>query len=169
MSDVLELRNLSSEDLKKRLSEQVDLEDWTDECGKCGYPRLLHRELHREAACTQKQELPNILKENLKEYRKRIKPILRILKDEYKKDIEQGVLLDGLTKLINSNTQNMTSLVYSMKDSFKKDPVTSDTSETEHTGNKVTKLTKPAKVPSWTKDMSLETYSKQIATWTGIN
>ena len=56
-----------------------------------------------------------------------------------------------------------------MKDSFKKDPVTSEASETEHTGNKVTKLTKPAKAPSWTKYMSLETYSKQIATWTGIN
>ena len=56
-----------------------------------------------------------------------------------------------------------------MTDSFKKDPVASDNSETEHTVNKVTKLTKPAKVPSWTKDMSLETYAKQIATWTGIN
>ena len=108
MLDVLELKNISSVDLKKRLAEQVDLEDWTDECGKCGYPRLFNRELHREAACTQKQELPDILKKVWKEYRKRMKPILRILKDEYKKDIEQGVLLDGLTKIINSNTQNMT-------------------------------------------------------------
>ena len=57
---------------------------------------------------TEKQELPEILKEIWTEYRKRIKPILRILKDEYKKDIEQGVLLDGLTKLIKCNTQNMT-------------------------------------------------------------
>ena len=70
MLDVLELKNLSGEDLKKRLAEQVNLEDWTDEYGKCRYTRLLHRELHREVACTQKQELPNILKE--KEYRKRI-------------------------------------------------------------------------------------------------
>ena len=107
MLDFLELKNLSSEDLKKRLSEQVDLEDWTDECGKCGYPRLLHRELHREAACTQKQELPHILKENWKEYMKWIKPILGVLKEEFKKDIEQGVLLNSLTKLIESNTQNM--------------------------------------------------------------
>ena len=67
----------------------MDLEDWTDECGKCRYPRLLHREIHREAACTQKQELPNILKENWKEYKKRIKPILRVLKEEFNKDIEQ--------------------------------------------------------------------------------
>ena len=34
---------------------------------------------------------------------------------------------------------------------------------------KITKLTKPANVPSWTKDISLETYAKQIVTWTGIN
>ena len=40
---------------------------------------------------------------------------------------------------------------------------------TEAGVNKVTKLTKPAKVPSWTKDMALETYAKQIATLTGIN
>ena len=146
---------MSTEDLKKKLSEQVDLEDWKDECGKCGYPCLLHRELHREAACTQKQELPDVLRENWKEYRERIKPILRIFKEEFKKDIEQGVLLNGLTKLIESNTQNtnkqtenMTSLVNSMKDSFKKDPVTSDTSENGQTVNKVTNLTKPAKVPS---------------------
>ena len=35
--------------------------------------------------------------------------------------------------------------------------------------SKVTKLTKGAKVPSWTKNMSLETYAKQILTWMGIN
>ena len=34
---------------------------------------------------------------------------------------------------------------------------------------KSAKLTKPAKVPSWTKDMSLETYVKQLTTWQQIN
>ena len=33
---------------------------------------------------------------------------------------------------------------------------------------KTTKLTKLAKVPSWTKDLTLETYSKQLQTWTDI-
>ena len=88
ISDVLELKNLSNEDLKKRLASQIYVEDWTDECGKCGYPRPLHKELHCEAACTQKQELPNILKENWKEYRKRIKPILKTLKEDFKKNIQ---------------------------------------------------------------------------------
>ena len=61
----------------------------------------------------------------------------------------------------------------SIKDSFKKETVSSGSgsgsSTTEAGVNKVTKLTKPAKVPSWTKDMSLETYTKQLVTWTEIN
>ena len=67
----------------------------------------------------------------------------------------------------------MTSLVTSLKDSFNKETVIScsgsDSSTTEAGVNKVTKLTKLAKVLSWTKDMSLETYAKQKAAWTGIN
>ena len=31
------------------------------------------------------------------------------------------------------------------------------------------KITKPAKVPTWTKKMSLETYIKQLTTWSEIN
>ena len=88
---------------------------------------------------------------------------MKNLKEEFRKSIEEGVLLDGLTKLINSNTknmtkqlnsdtENMTSLVTSLKDSFKKETVSScsGSSTTEAGVNKVTKLTKPAKVPSWT-------------------
>ena len=29
-------------------------------------------------------------------------------------------------------------------------------------------LMKPAKVPTWTKDLSLETYTKQLLTWSDI-
>ena len=79
---VVNLENISNDELKKRLASQVNLDDWGDECSKCGYPRVLHKELHREAACTKEQELPNILKENWKEYRKRVKPILKSLKEE---------------------------------------------------------------------------------------
>ena len=111
--------------------------------------------------CTKEQELPNILRENWKEYRKRVKPILQKLKEEFRKEVEQGILLDGLTKLINSNTENMTSLVTSFKDSFKKSEASSTPSTTDGGVGRVSKLTKPAKVPSWTKDMSLETYTKQ--------
>ena len=33
----------------------------------------------------------------------------------------------------------------------------------------MTKLTKPAKVPSWSHDMLMETFTKQLRTWTEIN
>ena len=58
------------------------------------------------------------MKKNWEEFKKRVKPILKILKEEFKKDIEQAFLLDGLTKLINSNTENMTKLINSNTESM---------------------------------------------------
>ena len=91
------------------------------------------------------------------------------MKEEFRKEVEQSILLDGLTKLMNCNIENKTTLVTLFKDSFKKDEASSTPSATNASAGRVSKLTKPAKVPSWTKDMSLETYTKQITTWTGIN
>ena len=91
-----------------------------------------------------------------------------MLKKEYKKDIEQGVLLQGLMKLINSNTENITKLVTSNMENLtsmmntKKSEASPTPVSTDAGTNRVSKLTKPAKVPSWTKDMSLETYIKQL-------
>lgn len=56
---------------------------------------------------------------------------------------------------------------------MKTSPKTEETSEATSTpqtaANRITKLTKPAKVPSWTKNISLETNTKQITTWMAIN
>ena len=46
----------------------------------------------------------------------------------------------------------------------KKDTTTPQTT----TVNKPKLLTKPAKVPAWTKDLTLETYTKQIQTWSDV-
>ena len=58
------LFNLSDVELKKRLAFQINLDDWTDDWKKCGYRRLLHKELHRASLCTQEREVPNILDKN---------------------------------------------------------------------------------------------------------
>ena len=42
----LNLDDLDNNDLNKRLLTQINIDDWPDECGKCGQPKLLHRELH---------------------------------------------------------------------------------------------------------------------------
>ena len=98
----------------------------------------------------------------------RVKPILMKIKEKAKKDSKQEILLQGLEnlikKILSQNTENMTVLVNSLKDKKNDSP-----SASSGTTSRTTKLTKPAKVPSWTKDMSMETYAKQIATWTDIN
>ena len=53
---------------------------------------------------------------------------------------------------------------------MKKEPgSTLESTDKEAEVTRVTKLTKPPKVPIWTKDMSLETYNKQLASWTEMN
>ena len=117
--------------------------------------------LHRDAACTRGTEVPNILKENWKAYTQRVKPILKMIREEAMKEKEQGVLLQGLRELIDSNTENIKSLLNVRK---------REHSPSVHSPSPMpAKLTKPAKVPSWTKDMSLETYVKQLTTWQEIN
>ena len=45
MSDIVTpIDTLSNDNLKKRFASQIALEDWTDECSKCGYPKLLHKD-----------------------------------------------------------------------------------------------------------------------------
>ena len=78
------------------VQEHLNLENLADECNRCGYLKVLHKELHREAAGTQEQELPNILNKNWSEYRNRVKPLMKTLKKVFHKEAEQGVILDGI-------------------------------------------------------------------------
>ena len=134
-----------------------------DECSKCGYPKLLHKDhvLHRDATCTRGKENPNILNENWKAYTQRVKPILRMIREDTRKEMEkEGLkegLLQGLREIIDSNTENIKSLFQAVR---KREHSPSMQSPSQRPA----KLTKPAKVPTWTKDMTLETYVKQLTT-----
>ena len=44
-----------------------------------------------------------------------------------------------------------------------------DRKEETVSGVRISKLNKPAKVPSWTRDLTLETYIKQVKTWNDVN
>ena len=64
--------------------------------------------------------------------------------------------------MMASNTENMKSFFQNIRKR--------EHSPSAHSSShRPAKLTKPAKVPSWTKDMSLETYVKQLTTWQQIN
>ena len=95
----------------------------------------------------------NILRENWKPYSQRVKPILKMMKEETRKEMEQGVLLQGLRELIDSNTENIKSLIQNVR---KREHSPSSNSPSPRPA----KLTKPTKVPSSTKDIFLETYVK---------
>ena len=57
-------------------------------------------------------------------------------------------------------------MVKTLKDSFlKMDPSVSS----PLSSSKMTKVTKPANVPSWSRNMTFETFIKQLQTWTEIN
>ena len=60
---LVNLDHLDNDDLKKRLVSLINIDDWPDECLKCGHPKVLHKELHRAAAFTNERESPDELHE----------------------------------------------------------------------------------------------------------
>ena len=90
---VIDLETMSNNNLKLSVASLVSLEDWADEYGACGHPALLHR----GGPCTQaERESPDLVCKIWTEFKRRVKPILATLKAEYRKEVEQSVLLDGL-------------------------------------------------------------------------
>ena len=89
-----------------------------------------------------------------------------MMKEDYWKEVQEGTLLKGLNELVDSNTKNMDANMAKLVNSLKKDTDPHDGTETKLEAGvaKVAKITKPAKVPQWTKKMSLETYVKQLIT-----
>ena len=70
---------------------------------------------------------------------------------------------------MNKYTESMTALVSSFKDSPSKDEPSTPGLTSSSTTSKVTKLTKLIKVLTWSRNMSLETFKKQLQTWTDSN
>ena len=146
---VVDLESLSNDNLKKLIGDLVSLEDWSDECGACRHPSLLQK----DGPCTrQKREPLHVVNKIWSELRRRIKPILATLKQDFRKEVEQSVLLDGITRLINEISgqnvinmnkymENMKMLVSSFKDTFKKDEVSSAMDAGVPARGRISKLT----------------------------
>ena len=95
---VVDLDTISNDNLRKRVTTLISLEDWADKCGICGCPILLHR----DGPCKrQERKLPNMVMRIWSEFKRRVKPILATLKAEYRKEGEHSLLLDGLNRLFN--------------------------------------------------------------------
>ena len=135
---IYNIATLSNKDLKKLVSEYVSLEDIYDECDQCGRPVLLHQNPGEE--CTRDvDEGLEVIAKNQRDLKRRLKPILKEIKEERSKEKEQNVYLDGIKQIV----QGMQMDRASGDPKVKKD----DTAEISTVNNKPRLLTKPAKVP----------------------
>ena len=65
----LNLDDLDNNDLNKQLLTLINIDNWPDECGKCGPPKLLHREPHWASSCNKPRETPEVLYRIWAEYK----------------------------------------------------------------------------------------------------
>ena len=137
---------MSNDELKKRVLALVSIDDWSDKCLQCRRPSLLHK----GGPCTRSEkESPEAILKIWQDFRSWIKTVIMMAKADMNKEKEESLLLDRLKRLVTQiagqNTDNMTKLVDSLKTKESKDTVSEVRTDW---------VTKPAKVPSWTKDLN---------------
>ena len=161
---VVNMDTLSQDDLKKRVMALVSIDDWSDACLQCSRPSLLHK----GGPCTRSEKEPSEkILEIWEEFRKRTKAVVTIVKAESYREERDGALLDGLKKVLVHLSSQSTENMEGLTNAFRATTTELVDSLTRKAGDvsRSTKLTKPAKVPNWTKDLTLEIYAKQIRAW----
>ena len=90
---------MSNDKLKKLAQECISLDDVYDECENCGRPVLLHLDVAED--CTRSvEETAEVVAKSWQDLRKRLKPLLKQIKEERQKEQEQTVFIDGIERLI---------------------------------------------------------------------
>ena len=54
---VIDIKTLSNDELKKKVAELVSVDYWSDKCGNCKRPALLHK----EGPCKRQEKDPQML------------------------------------------------------------------------------------------------------------
>ena len=130
------------------------MRDIYDECEECGRPVLLHKEPGEE--CTQdSDEGLEVIAKNWHDLKRQLNPTIKEIEDKRLEEKKQNIYLEGIreivTPLVDTLKMNMdTSGDPKVK---KSDPLVN---------NRPKLLKKPAKVPVCAKDLTLETYIKQV-------
>ena len=139
----------SDDDLKKKFDALSKKGDWDKECEKCKNPELLHK-----ANCTRKVEVGEAEFSELwkvwSTYKKKMEPIRKHYEDEMEKRQNSSDILIGMKQMTDAITKGNKDMCEVFKD-------------------RPNKLVKPAKVPSWSKDMKLNAYLKALEVWMEMN
>ena len=142
------VESFSDDDLMKKYIGLTKKEDFDDRCGFCELPTMLHR-----LACTRKDEANGFehdqVNKQWKMFSERMRNIRKWLADKEEKERGQNEILRGQSEMMQKFVQANEMLVEDIK------------------GNesRTAKIGKPAKVPIWTKQMSLERYLKALEVW----
>ena len=79
------------------MKELVSLDNVYDEGEECGRPTLLHKEDECKRDVDKGLE---VVTWNWRDLRRRLKPILKEIKEERMKESEQNVYLDGIERIV---------------------------------------------------------------------
>ena len=80
---IYNIAKLSNKDLKKLASEYISLDYVYDKCEECGRPVILHQ----EDECTRDvDESLQVIAKNWIDFKKRLKPILKDIKEERERE-----------------------------------------------------------------------------------
>ena len=150
------METLNDDDLMRRVRNLVDSEDFDDECELCHKPRLVHAGL-----CVRSEMVDaDCLVDIWKEFGVRMKPLMKSVREEKMTKVKEVEISTDLKALIgHMNEKNMDNI----------EKLCGIIVKSRDENAKPSKVIKTAKVPIWSKEMSLETFSKQISTWNEVN
>ena len=98
---------------------------------------------------------------NWHDLKRQLKLIIKDIEEERSEEKKRNIYLEGIREIV---TPLVDTLKMNMDTSGDPRAKKSDSA----VNNKPKLLTKPAKVPVWTKDLTLETYIKQVQSWTDV-
>ena len=102
-----------------------------------------------------------VIAKNWRDLKKRLKPIFKEINEEREKEKEQNIYLDGIKQIVHTLQMQINT------PDIKRDTSAPSTLPTSQ--NKPKLLTKPAKVPTWTKDITLEIYTQKKSNLVGCS
>ena len=141
---VIKVENFGEDELKRLYIELTNKGDWIDECTLCRMPLLIHR-----GSCTRKACSPEEYGNSWQLFKRKMKPVINWYEDDQEKKREK----DNLYQIIR-NQNDMLSRIVNITENNNKG-----------TTGTTTKLIKPAKVPSWSKGMRIDSYKKSLEVW----
>ena len=144
---IIEVKKLIEDDTKRRFNGLIDLDNYLDGCKTCELPGLLHK----GNTCSRSNQAD--LEKEYKvwsEYREMMKPIVVHIKRGQKEQ---------------SWDSGIRSVIETMEKKWSQEEKVS--SSVKSSG--MARVVKPAKVPTWTKSMGLDVYTRQLTIWQNSN